>query len=171
VISSSNQTNGRPAAHRVRYVVFQCRPGRISSSMSGPVDDGQVRQADAGRDDLVRLGHPRRRPDKLAPELQESPAVPRVKPVHQRVTVLGLRLGTGTGVAARPGRERDQRAVHIKEYQRRVAVNGLHRPKVQPAAHRVGGPDEHAGTWRAQGCGILPARWGRPTPSTVVQMP
>lgn len=70
MILSSSQTNVRPAAHRVRNAVFQCNP-RSGSSLSGKLDDGQLRQTESRRDEVVRVGHPGRCPSQLTSQGQQ----------------------------------------------------------------------------------------------------
>jgi hypothetical protein len=48
VISSSSQTNGRPAAHRTRTPVFQCTPGVDGSSWSGQSRTGRSGRPSSG---------------------------------------------------------------------------------------------------------------------------
>jgi hypothetical protein len=95
-----------------------------------PLDYGQIREPEPWRDDFVRLSHPRRCPDQLASERQQSAPVIWVKPVEQRIasTAQWLNAGTvqGTLAANGPDLERDQRPIHIEEDEGTVGSAGHH---------------------------------------------
>jgi hypothetical protein len=61
-------------------------PGSSSSSgQSMTTANRKHRKAKPRRDDLVRLRHPRARPDQLARRSEQTPAVSRIKPIQQRI--------------------------------------------------------------------------------------
>ena len=95
----------------------------------GPVDDGQNRKVEPGRDDLVRLGHPGTRPDQFARQDQQLATMVAVEAIQQRIAgEVGseFRTAARTAVGAGcTGPERDEHAIDVDEDQR-PGVAGNH---------------------------------------------
>ena len=103
----------------------------------GPVDDREFWKAEPWRDDLVRVRHPRCRPDQVAAQRQKPASVIRIESAQQRIAApirLVSRGAVRGGLAtARPGAEGDQRSVYIKKDYWAVGGAEDHWTKVSPA--------------------------------------
>ena len=106
----------------------------------GELDDGQFRQTESRRDEVVRVGHPGRCPCQLASQGQQLAPVRRVEPIQQRISrrIVDWRESTGrdrSGLGG-SGAERDQRAVNVQKHDRIVSRAGHHRQNL-PAGRRI----------------------------------
>ncbi|GAB3090407.1 hypothetical protein GCM10027186_59890 [Micromonospora schwarzwaldensis] len=102
-----------------------------------PVHDRKHRKAKPRRDDLVRLRHPRARPDQLARQSEQTPAVNWIKPIQQRIAKAINSVtypAAETACARRPDPERDEHTVNIDKDQRSRSADK--HPETVPVGHR-----------------------------------